>query len=292
MSVPPPTVSQSQSGFIGTERFELVRRLGQGGMGTVYEALDHEQQRHVALKTLNTLSAESIVRFKNEFRALSDLQHRNLIRLYELFQHPSAWFFTMELLDGVDLLSYVRPLSVAGSGRTAPDGSVNSANLGNPAGAPDPLTSSSQRTEDVVLPTRIDAADETSGTLQLPPGAALQLGHPGVDETRLRDVLAQLVRGLGALHAAQKVHCDIKPRTGRLTDAPAPVSRVRRNPARSCRFRRNGPEPAQTQTGRPALRQLSTWCSRMPGTSAARGSGSSSAPRVSLASARSNSRSR
>ena len=231
MSVPPPTASQSQSGFIGTERFALVRRLGQGGMGTVYEALDHEQQRHVALKTLNTLSAESIVRFKNEFRALSDLQHRNLIRLYELFQHPSAWFFTMELLDGVDLLSYVRPHSVSGAGRTAPDGSVNTANLANPVGSMDPITPGSQRTEDVVLRTRIDAADEPSGTVQLPPGASLQLGHPGVDETRLRDALAQLVRGLGALHAAQKVHCDIKPRTAAVTGACAPASRARRNSA-------------------------------------------------------------
>src|SRR5262249_40613156 len=78
-------------------------------MGVVYEAYDRERRMRVALKTLRTLSAEGILRFKNEFRALQDLSHPNLCTLGELITLGRQWFFTMELVDGVDLLGWVRP---------------------------------------------------------------------------------------------------------------------------------------------------------------------------------------
>ena len=65
-------------------RFDVLRRLGEGGMGVVYEAYDRERRIRVALKTLRTLSAEGILRFKNEFRALQDLSHPNLCTIGEL----------------------------------------------------------------------------------------------------------------------------------------------------------------------------------------------------------------
>ncbi|HEY1585188.1 MAG TPA: protein kinase, partial [Polyangia bacterium] len=98
-------------------RFDVLRRLGEGGMGVVYEAYDRERRMRVALKTLRTLSAEAILRFKNEFRALQDLSHPNLCTLGELISLGRQWFFTMELVDGVDLLTWVRPWR---DGATAP----------------------------------------------------------------------------------------------------------------------------------------------------------------------------
>ncbi|MBX3271185.1 MAG: protein kinase [Sandaracinaceae bacterium] len=94
--------------FDGTSRFELRRRLGEGGMGVVYEAYDAERRQLVALKTLQRADARSLLRFKNEFRALHDIEHPNLVSLYELFEHEGAWFFTMELVEGVDFLTHVR----------------------------------------------------------------------------------------------------------------------------------------------------------------------------------------
>jgi len=97
-----------QRHFSGTERFELIREIGAGGMGIVFEALDKESGERVALKTLHRLDGGSILFFKQEFRAISGIHHPNLIRLGELIESRGDWFFTMELVKGVDLMSWLR----------------------------------------------------------------------------------------------------------------------------------------------------------------------------------------
>ncbi|HEX8951098.1 MAG TPA: serine/threonine-protein kinase, partial [Polyangia bacterium] len=96
------------SAFEGTPRFQIVRRLGMGGMGAVFEAIDRERERNVALKVLTVENAEALVRFKREFRALQSVHHPNLVSLGELFAQGDVWFFTMELVRGVDLVAHVR----------------------------------------------------------------------------------------------------------------------------------------------------------------------------------------
>ncbi|MGZ3438484.1 MAG: serine/threonine-protein kinase, partial [Polyangia bacterium] len=165
-------------------RFDVLRRLGEGGMGVVYEAYDRERRMRVALKTLRTLSAEAILRFKNEFRSLQDLSHPNLCTLGELISVSGQWFFTMELVDGVDLLGWVRPPR---EGAPAPP--VNtSADFMDPSPSADtlrPHASAIQRLE--------------------------RAARPPVDVARLRSALVELARGVTALHAAGVVHRDIKP---------------------------------------------------------------------------------
>src|SRR5215472_19037983 len=91
-----------------TERFHRVRRLGEGGMGVVYEAIDRERGTRVAIKTLRHLEAESLTRLKREFRAMQDLHHPNLVSLGELVSEGDEWFFTMELVSGTEFLDHVR----------------------------------------------------------------------------------------------------------------------------------------------------------------------------------------
>ncbi len=165
-------------------RFDVLRRLGEGGMGVVYEAYDRERRMRVALKTLRTLSAEGILRFKNEFRSLQDLSHPNLCTLGELITLGRQWFFTMELVDGVDLLGWVRPKR---------------------EGAPSSPLSTSR---DFVDPS-------PSADTMRPHASAVQRMErslrPPVDLGRLRAALVELARGVTALHAAGVVHRDIKP---------------------------------------------------------------------------------
>lgn len=94
--------------FAGNGRFELRRILGEGSMGIVYEAFDHERGMLVALKTVRQLDAQTLYRLKTEFRARVDLEHRNLVRLGELLHDEGHWFFTMELVEGWPFLDWVR----------------------------------------------------------------------------------------------------------------------------------------------------------------------------------------
>lgn len=170
--------------FDGTKRFEIVRRLGIGGMGVVYEALDREQQTHVALKALRIQTADALLRFKNEFRSLQDLNHPNLIGFGELFEDRGTWFFTMELVRGESFLAWVGAKPTALGDGTPPE----------------------------AVP-ELDLEAEDVSTMRMAREAARKATLPTTiaDDARLRRALGQLAQGLVALHRAHKVHRDIKP---------------------------------------------------------------------------------
>jgi hypothetical protein len=79
------------------------RGLGRVGMGAVYEAFDAEREQRVALKTLTRLRPEHLFSLKNEFRALSDISHANLVCLHGLYCDADFWFLTMDYVDGMTL---------------------------------------------------------------------------------------------------------------------------------------------------------------------------------------------
>src|SRR6478735_320769 len=89
-------------------RFVIGDFLGRGGFGVVHKAYDKERNAHVALKAFTRRGVESVYDFKNEFRVLAGLTHPNLVALYELFGDEQSWLIAMELVPGVDFVSYVR----------------------------------------------------------------------------------------------------------------------------------------------------------------------------------------
>ncbi len=107
-----PSITPIRSEVLA-DRFRLVRKLGEGGFGVVFEADDLRDRCPVAVKVLRHPEAEWLNRFKREFRTLAGLEHRNLIALDELFGANGLWFFSMELIDGSDFVTHVRrPLDV------------------------------------------------------------------------------------------------------------------------------------------------------------------------------------
>jgi len=194
MAPSPPEIDPDWPVFPG---YEISKMLGRGGMGVVYQALDKRRRVKVALKTVQRASPLALYRFKQEFRTLLDVSHPNLVSLYELVSDGPNWFFTMELVAGVDFLKYVRE-------GTSPD---------EPApGLAIPSTEAETGYQGVP-----PASDFGLGRLKAepvpprPPDNSAPSGLNTAQRSRLRRGLKQLADGISALHQAGKLHRDIKP---------------------------------------------------------------------------------
>ncbi len=98
-------------GTVLANRYEIVRRIGEGGMGAVYQARDLELNRVVALKVIRpglAKNPEILSRFKQELILARQITHKNVIRIYDLAEFDGIKFITMDFIDGRDLKSVLR----------------------------------------------------------------------------------------------------------------------------------------------------------------------------------------
>jgi serine/threonine protein kinase len=124
---PPSTSGSSASNFLDISaawhggrvgQYDILEKLGKGGMGTVYKARHVELGKFVALKVLPTkdLDEVRVERFKNEVRAIGRLDHPHIVAAHDAGQASGVHFLVMELVDGEDLGRVVdrhRQLAVA-----------------------------------------------------------------------------------------------------------------------------------------------------------------------------------
>jgi serine/threonine protein kinase len=113
-----PTPERSVAGSMVAGRFKVVRLLGKGGMGEVFEAEDLKMfRRQVALKFLPQELAQDHhmrERFEREARAASGLDHPNICTVYEIGEHEGRPFMAMQYLDGQTLQEHIqgKPLKI------------------------------------------------------------------------------------------------------------------------------------------------------------------------------------
>ena len=115
--VAPPADATRSAGPTRLGHYAITRKLGQGGMGVVYEARDERLERTVALKTLPALSGDETARKRlwREARAAASVNHPNICQIYEIGEDTAGLFIAMELLQGEPLSDQLQrgPLNVA-----------------------------------------------------------------------------------------------------------------------------------------------------------------------------------
>ena len=103
--------------------YRILRLLGRGGMGEVYEAEDPEMDEHVAIKTIRPdIAADeaSVARFRKEIQLGRKVSHPNVCNIYSIGKHGSLYFFTMELLRGETLGARLRKQGRMTTGEALP----------------------------------------------------------------------------------------------------------------------------------------------------------------------------
>jgi len=89
-------------------RYKIISLLGRGATSLVYKAFDVDKNLNVALKSIRFPEFDDIYRVKQEFRFFRDFYHQNLVSLYDLYVEDEICFYTMEFIDGLDFVSFVR----------------------------------------------------------------------------------------------------------------------------------------------------------------------------------------
>ncbi len=109
LGVTDPSTSLEPGMMLG-ERYEILKRLGEGGMGAVYQARDHELDRMVALKVIRPELAghpDILRRFKQELILARQVTHKNVVRIFDLGTADGRKFITMDFIEGNDLKSMI-----------------------------------------------------------------------------------------------------------------------------------------------------------------------------------------
>ncbi len=154
--------------------YEIIEKIGAGGMGEVYRAADTKLEREVAIKVLPAAvsgNAERLARFEQEARAAGGLNHPNLVTVYELGTHDGLPYIVMELMEGETLRDkFAAPAGLPSAELPAGDGDVGRGSASSPS---------------------------SSGAI-LPVRKILEYG-------------IQIARGLAAAHDKGITHRDLKP---------------------------------------------------------------------------------
>jgi eukaryotic-like serine/threonine-protein kinase len=197
-----------KSDFIGKRLgdFELVREIGRGGMGVVFEARQISLNRKVALKVLAgvSLSGKAIERFHREAEAAAKLHHTNIVPVYATGEESGIHFYAMELVDGPSLDQIVKDLALRKSAvrkaeRPEEKDPIELAQVSQKTMLPD-LELTGPYIDPPVFPLSLTPT---------PSGSGLTSGNIYFDT--VAKVMADVAGALDHAHKSSIIHRDIKP---------------------------------------------------------------------------------
>ena len=97
-------------GMLIADRYEILEKVGNGGMADVYKAKDHTLNRYVAVKVLKQEFSENanfVSKFRVEAQAAAGLMHPNIVNVYDVGEEKGIYYIVMELVDGITLKNYI-----------------------------------------------------------------------------------------------------------------------------------------------------------------------------------------
>ncbi len=97
-------------GMMIGDRYEVLEKIGTGGMSDVYKAKDHKLNRFVAVKVLKQEFSENanfVSKFKTEAQAAAGMMHPNIVNVYDVGEEGGVYYIVMELVEGITLKKYI-----------------------------------------------------------------------------------------------------------------------------------------------------------------------------------------
>ncbi|HAP03440.1 MAG TPA: serine/threonine protein kinase, partial [Lachnospiraceae bacterium] len=99
----------SNGTFLGN-RYEIIEKIGSGGMSDVYRAKDHSLGRDVAIKVLKSDFAQDssfVTKFRAEAQSAAALEHPNIVNIYDVGSEDGLYYIVMEYIEGITLKQYI-----------------------------------------------------------------------------------------------------------------------------------------------------------------------------------------